>query len=61
VKAVALELAAQLADVNCRAIGEHYGIGATALGANRRRPTSRREILRVIETLSRKLRKKKSK
>ncbi len=35
-KAVAVELAAQLADRNGRAIGEHYGIGATAVGANRR-------------------------
>jgi len=53
-KAVALELAAQLADLSCRAIGEYFGIGATAMGANRRRPTSRPEILRVIRTLSRK-------
>ena len=52
------ELAAQLADMNGRAIGEHFGIGATAVGANRRRLTSRPDALQVVETLGRKLRKK---
>jgi len=60
-KAVALELAGQLTDLRCRVTGNHSGIGATALRANRRRLTSRPEILRVIETISRILRKKKSK
>ncbi|MGO9111926.1 MAG: hypothetical protein ACLP9L_22085, partial [Thermoguttaceae bacterium] len=41
-KSVALELAAQLADLTGRAIGEHYGICATAVGANRRRLATRR-------------------
>jgi len=58
---VAPELAAQRADLGWRAICNDYGIGTIALGANHRRLTSRPEILRVIETLSRKLRKKKSK
>lgn len=53
-KAVAVELAAQLADMSGRAIGEHYGIGATAVGANRRRFLSRPDPLQVIETLGRK-------
>ena len=60
-KAVAVELAAQLADMSGRAIGEHYGIGATAIGANRGRLASRPDVLQVVETLGRKLRKKKSK
>jgi len=33
-KGVAVELAAQLADMSSRAIGAHYGIGATAVAAN---------------------------
>ncbi len=39
---VAVELAARLADMIGRAIGEHYGIGATAVGANHGRLVSRR-------------------
>jgi REP element-mobilizing transposase RayT len=60
-KAVAVELAAQLADMSGRAIGEHYGIGATAIGANRRRLASRPDVLQVVESIGRQLRKKKSK
>ena len=59
-KAAAVELAAQLADISNRAIGEHYRVGATAVGANRRRLVSRPDVLKVVETLSRRLRKKKS-
>ena len=40
-----------------RAIGAHYGFGATAVGANRRRLMSRPDILQVVETLGRELRK----
>jgi len=54
-------LAAQLADMSGRAIGEHYGIGATAVGANRRRMLSQRDVLQVVETLSQRLRNKKVK
>ncbi len=60
-KAVAVELAAQLADMSGRAIGEHYGIGATAVGANRGRLASRPEVFHVVETLRRQLRKTKRK
>ncbi len=60
-KAVAVELAAQLADMSGRAVGQHYGIGATAVGANRGRLASRPDVLEVVETLARRLRKKKSK
>ncbi len=58
-KMVAVELAAQLADISGRAIGAHYGIGATAVGANRGRLRSRPDVLQVVETLGRQLRKKK--
>ena len=40
----------------------HYGFGATAVGANRRRlmsRPSRPDILQVVETLGRELRKEK--
>ncbi len=60
-KSVALELAAQLADLSGRAIGDHYGVCANAVGANRRRLATRAEVLRVIETLVRKLGKRKRK
>jgi hypothetical protein len=60
-KAVAVELAAQLADASGRDIGAHYGIGATAVGANCRRLASRPDVLQVIERLGRQLRKKKIK
>ncbi len=59
--AAAVELAAQLADISNRAIGEHYGVGATAVVANRRRLVSRPDVLKVVETLGRRLQKKKSK
>ena len=60
-KSVAVELAAQLADLSGRAIGEHYGICANAVVANRRRLATRPEVLQVIETLGRRLRKRKLK
>jgi hypothetical protein len=60
-KSVAVELAAQLADLTGRAIGEHYGICAAAVGANRRRLATRPEILQVIEMLGKKLRRQKVK
>jgi hypothetical protein len=56
---VAVELAAQLADLSGRAIGEHYGICANVVVANRRRLATRPEVLQVIETLGRRLRKRK--
>ena len=57
-KVVALELAAQLADLSGRAVGEHYVMCASAIGANRRRLAMRPELLQVIETLGRRLRKR---
>jgi hypothetical protein len=58
-KSVAVELAAQPADLSGRAIGEHYGMCARAVGASRRRLATRPEVLQVIEILGRKLRKRK--
>jgi hypothetical protein len=56
---VAVELAAQPANLSGRAIGEHHGLCATAVGASRRRSATRPEVLQVIEILGRKLRKRK--
>ena len=56
-----MELAAQLADMSNREIGEHYGIGATAVAANHGRLAVRPEVLKVVETLAGQLRKKKRK
>jgi hypothetical protein len=58
-KSVAVELAAQLADLSGRAVGEHYGMCANGVGANRRRLATRPEVLQVVESLGRKLRKRK--
>ena len=60
-KSVAVELAAQLADLSGRAVGEHYGMCANGVGANRRRLATRPEVLQVVETLGRKLRRRKLK
>lgn len=60
-KSVAVELAAQLTDLSGRAIGEHDGVCATAIGASRRRLAARPEVLLVIEILARKLRKRRLK
>ena len=60
-KGVAVELAARLADMSSRAIGGHYGIGATAVAANHCRLTTRPEVLKVVETLAAQLRAKKRK
>jgi REP element-mobilizing transposase RayT len=60
-KGIAVELAAQLADMSSRAIGEHYGIGATAVAANHARLTARPELLKAVEKLSYELRNRKLK
>jgi len=58
-KAAAVALAARLADMTDRAIGEHYGIGATGGAATHRRQADWPEVLQVVEVLARKLRKRK--
>ena len=60
-KSVAVELAAQLADLSGRAIGARYEMCANGVGANRRRLATRPEVLQVIDTLGRKLRRRKLK
>jgi len=57
-KGIAVELAAELADLSSRAIGERYGIGATAVAANRCRLAARPEQMKVVETLAAQLRKR---
>jgi hypothetical protein len=60
-KGVAVELAAQFADMSSRAVGEHYGMGATAVAENHRRLTGRPELLKIVQTLAARLRTKKRK
>jgi len=55
-KAVAVALAARLANATCRAIAEHYGVGSSAVAAIGRGMADRPEVLAVVETLSRQLR-----
>jgi hypothetical protein len=54
-------LAAQLADLSDRAVGEHYGVCANAEVANRRRIVARPKVLQAIEKLRQKLQKQRSK
>ena len=56
-----MALASRLVDVTGRAIGEHYGIGSSAVGAIHRRLADRPEILQVVDLLARKLRNKRIK
>jgi predicted RND superfamily exporter protein len=60
-KSVTVELAAQLADLSGRAVGEHYGTCANVVVANRRPMAARPEVLQAIEKLSHKLKKRRSK
>lgn len=60
-KGVAVELASRLSGLSSRAIGQHYGIGATAVAANHGRLTARPDVLQVVEALSAKLRRTKLK
>jgi hypothetical protein len=50
-KTTAVELAVRLADLSGRAVGEHYGISSTAVGAIHRRVADRPEVLAVIERI----------
>jgi len=59
-KAVAVALAARLANTTCRAIAEHYGVGSSAVAAIQRRLADRPEAVAAVETLSRQLRKKRT-
>jgi hypothetical protein len=54
---VAVELAVRLADTSGRAIGVRCGIGAAAVGAIHHRLAGRADVLQVVESLARQLRK----
>ena len=56
--AVAVTLATRLAEIDSRAIGEHYAIGSSAVGVIPRRLAERPDALRVVESLARQLRKR---
>jgi hypothetical protein len=60
-KAVAVALAARLAEVGHRSIGEHYGIGPSAVGATLVRLADRPDLAIVVETLAKELRSSKRK
>lgn len=60
-KAVAVELAARLADIGSRAIGLRYGIGAAAVSAIHRRLTDRPDVLHVVDALAKELHKRRPK
>jgi hypothetical protein len=51
-KAVAVELAVRLADLSGRAVGQHYGISSTGVGAIHRRAADRPEVLAVAAKLA---------
>lgn len=54
-KAVAVALASRLAGMSGRSVGQHYGIGAAAVGAIHHRLTGRSEVLEVVESLAKRL------
>ena len=60
-KVVVVELAARLAELSGRAIGEHYGIGATGVGAIHRPLAERPGTLAIVEDLAKQLRRRKPK
>jgi hypothetical protein len=59
-KAVAVALASRLATLSGRTIGQHYGIGSSAIGAIHRL-ADRPEALQIIELLTTQLRRKRTK
>jgi hypothetical protein len=59
-KAVAVALASRLANLSGRMIGQHYGIGSSAIGAIHRL-ADRPEALKIVELLTTQLRGKRTK
>lgn len=59
-KAVAVALASRLANATGRAIGLHYGISSSAIGAIHRRLAGRADVLEAVESLAQQLLKKKA-
>ncbi len=60
-KAVAVALASRLANLSGRTIGQHYAIGSSAIGAIHRRLADRPEALKIVESLTKQLRRKRTK
>ena len=60
-KAVAVAVASRLANLSGCRIGQHYGIGSSAIGAIHRRLADRPDALEIIESLTRQLRRKRTK
>ncbi len=60
-KAVAVALASRLANLSGRTIGQHYEIGSSAIGAIHRRLADRPEALKIVESLTTQLRRKRTK
>jgi hypothetical protein len=60
-KAVAVALASRFVNLSRRAIGEHYRIGSSAIGAIHRRLAERPEALKIVESLATQLRRKRIK
>ena len=60
-KSVAVVLASELANLSGRAIGEHYGIGSSAIGAIHRRLANRPEAQEVVRSLATQLKRKRTK
>jgi putative transposase len=56
-KAVAVELAVRLADLSGRAVGGHYRISSTGVGAIHRRMAERPEMLAIADKIERTLQK----
>ena len=60
-KAVAVELAVRLADLSGRAVGQHYGISSTGVGAIHRRVADRPGVLVVAAKLATSLQRRRRK
>ena len=60
-KSVAVVLASELANLSGRAIGEHYGIGSSAIGAIHPRLANRPESQKVVRSLAPQLKRKRTK
>ena len=60
-KATAVALASRLADISGRLIGQHYGISSSAIVAIHRRLPDRADVLEMVDSLAKQLRRKKTK
>jgi putative transposase len=60
-KAAAVALASRLADISGRLIGQHYGISSSGIVAIHRRLADRPDVVEVVESLVKQLRRKRIK